>query len=180
MVDTNIRTEVRESMEIPIGNGYFAVVDADDYPRLSQFLWSVKIDKRDPRRTPYAQTNIYGARGQRTTTSMHRLLLGDACAGLDVDHINRNGLDNRRCNLRVVSHAVNCRNRPKNRTNTSGYRCVSWHRRDECWQSWVWDGNRQVSLGYFDTAEEAAHAYDEAAVRILGDLAQLNFPKENN
>jgi len=91
---------------------------------------------------------------------------------LSIDHVDGNGLNNQKANLRVASHAENCANRRINRNNTSGFKGVSKNK--ERWQAYIRVAYRQIHLGYFDTPEEAAEAYDRAAIAYFGEFAKTN------
>lgn len=105
---------------------------------------------------------------------LHRILLG-AKGGQEVDHINGDPLDNRRENLRICTRQQNAAAR-RFPSGASGYRGVSYH----CgrWQSSIRVDGKLVYLGRFDSAEEAARQYDDAAAEAFGDFANLNFPPE--
>lgn len=92
-----------------------------------------------------------------------------------VDHINGNGLDNRRCNLRVCSHGENMRNRTMNRNNRSGYKGVYFDpdKNGRPWRAQIRANGRKHSLGRFDTAEQAYEAYQKAAERLHGEFARV-------
>jgi hypothetical protein len=104
---------------------------------------------------------------------MHQLILGKTI-GRVTDHINFNGLDNRRCNLRVVSSRQNTINRRLQRNNTSGYRGVE-HRHGK-WNARIKCRGKTYHLGTFADAESAARVYDKAAQEFFGSYAQLNSP----
>ena len=105
---------------------------------------------------------------------MHRLIL-DAPEGALVDHQNRNGWDNRRCNIRLASAAGNCHNRWSGKSNTSGFKGVSRHSRDGIWKAQIQVNGKKIYLGLYSAPEAAARAYDEAAQKYYGDFAWLNF-----
>jgi hypothetical protein len=160
--------------EIPLTQGYVALIDEDDYADASRFTWSAV--KRDDGRC-YAQRNIRTPDGRRTTERLHQYLL----PGVErVDHKNGDGLDNRRANLRPATNAENGQNRRGlDARNTSGYRGVSWDRRAAKWQARIALNGRRSHLGYFTDPVEAARAFDEAAVRLFGEFAgALNLPDE--
>lgn len=106
---------------------------------------------------------------------MHRFLIG-APKGVRVDHINLNKLDNRRENLRFVTAAQNSSNRkPYGKTGLKGVRRYS----DTSWWAMITTGGQGRYLGMFRTAEQAAEAYDKAAIEAFGAYAHLNYPEKN-
>ena len=140
------------------------MVDVEDYERLS--IWNWTTDWKG-----------YVRRGRRVgdkmiTVLMHRELI-DCPDGMQIDHINGNKSDNRKANLRLCTPRQNMTNQKRRRNNTSGYKGVSEIR----------PGRFQVSIdnkviGWFRDAIEAAKAYDNAAVKLHGEFAVLNFPNE--
>jgi hypothetical protein len=138
----------------------FALVDVDDYERVSQILWYLKSGY--PRATD--------------KRFLHRLIAGDPPAGSVVDHLDRNRLDNRKSNLRSATFQESTVNRGMFKNNTSGYKGV-WF--ESKWRAGVGINGRYVKLGSFETAEDAARAYDEAALKNFGPHALLNFPVKN-
>lgn len=167
-------------MKILLTQGQEALVDEDDFVRLSTFKWFYYPGS--PRSlTGYAMRNRRSyEEGGRGVIYMHRFIL-DAPQGSVVDHINGNGLDNRRTNLRLATHRQNCRNRRgAERTSTSSYLGVSWHKKGKKWVAFICErkDGRGVStyLGLFSNEEDAARAYDAAARIRFGRFASLNFP----
>ena len=156
---------------IPLTSGLVAIVDDEDAAWAGQWSWHAAITRRG--RDP-----IYARRHDGAGfLKMHRALLGVG-AGQIIDHINGNGLDNRRCNLRICSPVENARNRRVNRASTSGFKGVTKVPCASPWRAQIKLRSRTKYLGWFKTAEEAARAYDAAAREHFGDFAWLNFSGE--
>jgi hypothetical protein len=92
-----------------------------------------------------------------------------------VDHRDQDGLNNRRTNLRVATQSQNLSNRGPQKNNTSGYKGVSLCKATGRWQAIIQYGRKKKRLGRFDTPEQAALAYDKAAVALMGEFAVLNI-----
>lgn len=160
-----------DTIEIPLTKGYVAIVDWSDRD-LAEKKWSSQVTK----------VNCYAIshhkRGE--TLILHRIVLERAlgrCLAIDeyVDHINGNGLDNRRENLRVATKTQNNRNKAKSRSNKSGYKGV-WRDKGkvkERWQAGITANGKKIHLGRFDTREEAHEAYCKAAIELHGEFARL-------
>jgi hypothetical protein len=102
----------------------------------------------------------------------------DASKGEYVDHINGNVLDNRKSNLRICTNAENCRNTGPYKNNKSGYRGVSWHKRDKEWRAQIKHNGKVIWISAHKDKEEAARARDTKALELQGEFAWLNFPKD--
>lgn len=158
-----------DTREIVLTRGKVAIVDAADYEWLNQWQWHARSDGY----VWYAARHERLPDGTQVTIRMHRQILG-AVPGALVDHCDMNGLNNRRSNLRLASMQENQRNRNAQSNNTSGYKGVSWHQRHGKWYAHITVDGRRKHLGHFDTAEEAANAYNEAACIHYGEFARLN------
>lgn len=149
--------------EIPLTKGRVAIVDDIDYDTLSQFSWQYHSGGYATTRHPISKKIEY----------MHRLIMSPE-EGMDVDHINRDRLDNRRSNLRVCTRKENLLN-ARGQNGTSKYKGVSLKPgRKKPWRARISLDGKQVILGDFLTEEEAAFAYDLAAKEHHGEFAFLN------
>ncbi|MFC7799198.1 HNH endonuclease [Bacillus subtilis] len=158
--------------KIPLSNGGYALVDDSDFEELSKYKWSKT--RKDHRRTEYARTNIKIA-GMYKTRSMHRLILGLSTADrIIVDHINGNGLDNRRVNLRLANYSDNAANVKLNKNNTSGYKGVNYRRERSLWRTEIRKGRKTVYKECSKCKHVAGLKYNVNALKIHGPFAWLN------
>lgn len=158
---------IPDPCRVPLLGGGEALIDVADLPLILPFRWRIMRGGS----TPYAVAAAGQGRKGRTLLSMHRVILG-AVPGQVVDHVNHDGLDNRRANIRLASHAQNMRR--VRREGEVGFRGVVRHRAG--YQAQISVDNRTIYLGKFADAERAARAYDAAALRLGGSFAVLNFP----
>jgi hypothetical protein len=157
--------------EIALNNGKVAIVDDADYEWLKQRTWHAR--KGRDSKTFYAGTNTSRKEPPRKLLLMHRVIVG-AEPGQQVDHIDGNGLNNCRNNLRFCTNTENQYNKPMPVNNTSGYKGVSMHKHSKKWRATIGHSGKHKHIGYFDSPEEAARAYDDAALRQFGEFARLN------
>ena len=149
--------------KIKLTQGKYALVDNTDFAKLSPYKWNC-----------LKRGKIFYA-GNNKISYMHRFILElYSKDGLMVDHINGNGLDNRRKNLRIATKAENMRNRGVQSNNTSGYKGVHWMKSYKKWEAYIWLDKRKIELGYYTTREEAAAVYNIAAKRLHKNFAFLN------
>ncbi len=150
----------------------FALVDDSDFSFLNADKWHAD-----------EQTNgkIYARRtvrtnGKRSVLRMHTAIMGRV-DGKEIDHRDGNGLNNQRHNLRHSTKAENQMNRCIPRNNTSGYKGVSWCKRENKWLVQIKYEGKRKHLGYFSCLVKAAKYYDLAAIQYFGEFARLNFPE---
>lgn len=158
-------------IEIPLTHGKVALVDDCD-AHLAKLTWHAF---RSGRAWYAKHTTPRDANGTQHTLYLHRCVLGIGDRSIQVDHVSGDGLDCRRTNLRCSSPAENSLNRRRHRNNRSGYKGV-WLVRPGRWQAQIRTNRKLAHLGFFATREDAAHAYDAAALRLHGEFARLNFP----
>ena len=150
---------------IPLGHGLFATVDAADYEELSKYKWHANRRGR----------KIYAICVQKgVVTSMHRMIMR-ARKGYVVDHIDGNGLNNRRCNLRVCTRRQNVANMGP-RGGASEF--VGVFRQKKKWGAQIVCRGKKYTLGSYDDEVEAAKARDRKAYELHGEFAYLNFPED--
>ena len=160
--------------KIPLTQGKFAIVDPEDYQELSKYNWYAV---RSPRGF-YAVRTVFTkkARVVRKTVGMHRVIL-NAPEGKFIDHINHNGLDNRKSNLRICTIQQNIWNMRKQKSNcASKYKGVTWRKDIDKWQARVVCGGKVFSCGHFEDEKAAAAAYDKKAKELFGEFAAPNLP----
>lgn len=127
------------------------------------------------RGTHYAIRRLYRGFPRGRDLPMHREILGlEPNDPRRVDHVNGDGLDNRRTNLRTCTPSENTCNSVRPAKNSSGYRGVTWSTKAGKWQVNVTKNKRRYFLGYFDCKEEAAAARDRAALVLHGEFARTN------
>ncbi len=159
--------------EITLSKGMVALVDDCDYEELSKYKWCA----RKAGGTWYAETHGPQKDGKRKFYSMHRVIVNPP-DGMQVDHIDRNGLNNMRGNLRLATRAQNGYNCIRFvASRASAYKGVSRHRHK--WQASIHVDKRCIGLGTFQTEVEAAIAYNQAARELHGEFAYLNDVEES-
>ena len=164
----------RESAIMNLGYNHNAIIDLEDLPRLSLIRWFA-----EKRPATYYACCMQQKDGVRKKVYMHRYIMGELPEGKETDHINGNGLDNRKENLRFCTHRQNLQARRKMRKDASSkYKGVSWHRQNKKWIAGISHSDGiEKHLGCFESELDAAKAYDVAALEMFGKFATLNFPK---
>ena len=154
--------------EIPLTRGQFAIVDDEDYIWLNQWKWCAI--KREY--TWYAERRELKSISGKILR-MHRVIIG-ARAGELVDHINGNGLDNRRTNIRICTHSQNLMNSSNKKNCSSKFKGVYWHKKGRKWAAQIQMRGSYKYLGLFSSEIDAAIAYNNAAIENFGEFARLN------
>jgi len=149
---------------IALTQGRSAIVDDEDFERLNSFSWCF--------------TNQgYACRGYRSGGKQHKVYLHryimNPPSGMEIDHINGNGLDNRKDNLRVCLGVENRRNKGLSKKNTTGYKGIYYNTGVSRWYAQIKVNNKKISLGGSDTKQEAAEKYNRAAKLYFGEFGSL-------
>ena len=178
---------------IPLTQGYYAIVDPADFPHLSKYKW--RLCRTKGKNVLYAERSVRKANGKYSRILMHRQIMENMLSapstknsklrtqnyhryyndGYVIDHINGNGLDNRRANLRLATIAQNAWNSIK-RNPRSGYKGVWFSADKSLWRAAIVYHGRRIHLGYFKDKTAAAKAYDAATRKYYGKFAKPNFP----
>ena len=141
---------------------FYAFVDIEDVPLVQGIAWHL-----------FGKRKIYARSGRNSgMVLMHRLIM--KCPDKWIDHINNNGLDNRKSNLRIVTASQNAMNRKKLSNTSSIYKGVGYHIKHGKWQAQIKVNRKIQYIGLFKNEIDAALAYNEAAKRLHGEFAKLN------
>jgi hypothetical protein len=154
--------------KIELTQGEFALVDDEDFEELNKHKWHAHKEGGifyAVRRVPCS------SKGSKVR--MHRQIMR-VSYGIILDHIDGNGLNNQKSNLRICTTSQNQMNSSKRKDNTSGFKGVRWHKKTKKWEARIWVNNKWKYLGHHVTPEVAACAYNEAAKKYYGEFANLN------
>ena len=191
-------------MEISLSQGKRAIIDSEDYEKIKGFSWcysgngyaqahgriegekiitplgnSIIAKIRRPKKGKrfLIGTAVYLKSQKEKTVLMHRFII-NAPKDMEIDHINGNGLDNRKSNLRICTRSQNAANHKLLSSNKSGYTGVHYANTEKRRKRWVAslraNGKKKI-IGRFYTREEAAIVYNEAAIKYHGKFARLNL-----
>ncbi len=165
IISGTITGDSKMSKRIPLTQGKFAIVDDEDYGYLNKWNWHVEKKRNGM---------FYATRRQgKSSIAMHQQILNTP-KGMETDHRNHNGLDNKRSNIRICTYAQNQQNR-RPRCKTSKYKGVSWSKTAKKWLVHIVYNKKALHLGLFNDELKAAKVYDENAKKLFGEFAYINF-----
>lgn len=156
---------------IPLTRGYEAVIDAEDVPLVEGRNWCAFVNAR--RRTVYAGYRARVEKGRSRNFYLHRLLL-NAPEDMQADHIDCDGLNNRRSNLRLASHAENIHNQRGHADSLSGVKGVTWSKVSQKWMAQIRVDGKNRCLGFFADKHEAGAAYAKASAEARGSFGRVS------
>lgn len=143
------------------------LIDDEDYPKVKAFTWYLS-------KIGYIVCDIQVNKVKKQIR-LHRLLMNVEQKNILIDHINRNRLDNRKSNLRIANKQQNAANSKISIRNTSGFKGVTFKKDKGKWKAYIAVNNKQIHLGYYDTANEAAKKYNQSASEYFGEFANQNI-----
>lgn len=158
----------KNPVSIELSRGYVSLVDVEDYEYLSHWKWHASERHNVVR----ARRNDY-SNGKHKIVYMHRVIM-NAPNGFVCDHIDFNGLNNTKSNLSLCSIQDNSCHARKFRKSSSIYKGVSWNKCKRCWIAYITKNRKIYYLGQYSNEEEAAVAYNKAAVELFGEFAEPN------
>lgn len=165
-----------ETVAVKVGKRHLAIIDAEDLPVVSQYLWYPRIAKGGIRVYAYTQLRRYeGGKLIVTNIHLHRLILNPP-PGMDVDHKDRDGLNCCKSNLRIATRSQNNANRVLKGSHKTGYVGVVAMEHRSAFRGVVWCNNKQYNCGDYNDPISAARARDKKARELFGEFAVFNFP----
>lgn len=159
---------VRDGMGyVTLTKGFTAIIDVKDIKHAINKNWYAKVAGN----TVYAKTTAY-INGKRADLSLHREIMS-APEGLEVDHKNGDGLDNRRSNLRLVTHQQNMHNMRINKNNKSGHKGIFFCNRENKWIAKIKVNSKTINLGYFSNIDDAITVRINAVSKYHGEFGRI-------
>ncbi len=158
-------------MIIKLSNNQNVNIDDDDFNKVNIYRWK----RNKGLKTDYAAKTIYLGDGKWKTILMHRFILGIKDRNILVDHIDGDGLNNKKENLRICTRSQNSANRTSKKNGTSKYLGVCAIKRESIWQAHVRKDKKIYYLGRFLNEADAAIAYNKKATELHGEFARLNI-----
>ncbi len=158
--------------KISLSQGKNAIVDDEDFDYLNQWKWYAREDYQ----AFYASRNLRMGNGKRKTISIHNILMGKK-RGKVIDHINNNGLDNRKENLRFCTNRENTWNQRKKYGQSSRFKGVSWSSLKKLWIVQITLNGKVIKLAECKNERKAGKIYDTYATKMFGKFALINYAK---
>ena len=157
--------------EIKLTHGKAALVDDEDYEKLSRYEW--RVEKRSDLFYAYRSAGKHGG------YAIHQEILS-VPPGMEIDHIDGDGLNNQKHNLRICTTSQNQANAKSRIGGTSKFKGVGWFKASRKWRALIKVKGRLIYLGLFEVETDAAVAYNNAALRYFGEFARLNIIRAGN
>jgi hypothetical protein len=153
---------------VNLSKGKFAIIDIEESDLVNQYKWCIN----DKQNNNYAiATKVID--NIRHSKRMHRVIMRVTDPSIIIDHINHNGLDNRRCNLRITTHQkVTVQSQVSNNKNTK-HKGISFHKPSNKWRARISINGKTTYLGYYINEIEAAYAYEKKAIELYGEFAHI-------
>lgn len=149
----------------PLTNGYNSIIDSDDFAKVSEYKWYGRKGKNG---------TIYATSTMHKNLHMHRFILGVTDRKMFVDHIDHNGLNNSKSNLRKVNNSQNMRNMRPCKNTSSKFKGVYWNKTKKLWTTQITVNKNKKHIGHFINEIDAAKRYNEMAKKLHGEFAFLN------
>lgn len=162
-------------MILKLTNGFETIIDDEDYHLIAGYNLGLHVLPRN--RAKYARVYIPATENKkRETVGLHRIIMGITDSKISIDHIDHDGLNNRKSNLRICTHKQNARNTAARLNSTSKYLGVCLPTGKNRFVAQIRPEGNKIFLGNFINEIDAAMAYDKAALKYYGEYANLNFP----
>jgi hypothetical protein len=161
-----VQPQTASYAEIPLTQGKVALVDDDDLERVLKHIWVASLQRGKWYAVGVVQSKL---------TYLHRFILDLNSSDPEIDHIDRNGLDCRRSNMRLATRSQQMANQKKQSDTSSRFKGVTWLNRNKKWMAQIKVDGKHRYLGSFVDEEDAARAYDKAAKEAWSEFARTNF-----
>lgn len=166
------------TVQVPVNGDYIVLIDEEDADSVLRLKWEVsKTSRAVGGFVHFAVRSRVRVNGRYVRKSLGTFLMNPG-PGFEVDHKNGNSLDNRRENLRLATRSQNIANTRKSTSSKSPFKGIYFHKAKQRWHASAKFQGKPIHIGYFDSAVDAAIAYDNCARLIHGEFARLNFPKD--